>query len=130
MFNDAKKELERLEAALREEEPTQPLPKVEAPEPQEDILDDALLDALLNEDSRIADGAPEEIYKSNYSNRRRRVRIYNSDKTDVKPEDLSRDVLEGGKQKGIAGLVALALALTAGIVVLAVYWLLRFGGQF
>lgn len=125
MFNDAKEELERLEAALREAESQ---PETDSVQEEEDILDDALLDTLLEEDSRIADGAPEEIYRSNYSNRRKQVRIYNSDKTDVTPEALSQEVLEGGKQKGITGLVVLALLLTAGILGLAVYWLLHYGG--
>ncbi len=125
MFNDAKEELERLEEALWEAEP---LSEEDRPQAEDDILDEALLDALLEEDVRIADGTPEEIYRSNYSNRRRNVRIYNSDKTDVTPEELSRQVLEGGKQKGVAGLVVLALLLAAGILALAVYWLLRYGG--
>lgn len=125
MFNDAKEELERLEEALWE---TEPLSEEDRPQAEDGILDEALLDALLEEDVRIADGTPEEIYRSNYSNRRRNVRIYNSDKTDVTPEELSRQVLEGGKRKGVAGLVVLALLLAAGILALAVYWLLRYGG--
>lgn len=124
MFNDAKEELERLEAALRQAEQ----PEEDNAQTDEDILDDELLDALLDEDGRIADAAPEELYNSNYSNRRKNVRIYNSDSTDVDPEELSEEVLAEAGQKGITGLVVTAVVLTAGILGLAVYWLLRYGG--
>lgn len=124
MFNDAKEELERLEAALRQAEQSEE----DSAQADEDILDDELLDALLDEDGRIADAAPEELYNSNYSNRRKNVRIYNSDSTDVDPEELSEEVLAEAGQKGITGLVVTAVVLTAGILGLAVYWLLRYGG--
>lgn len=126
MFNDAKEELERLEAALREDEQLQDTDV--QPEEAEDILDDALLDALLEEDEKIADAAPEALYNSNYSNRRKNVKVYNADQTDVDLEELSREILEGNKEKGIAGLVVLAAVLSMGILSLAVFWLLRYGG--
>lgn len=123
MFNDAKEELERLAAALQEQ------PEEPKPQQDEQILNEEQLDALLGEDSRIADAAPEVLYKNNYSNRRKQARIYNSDKTEVSAEDLSQQMLRADKQKGIVGLVVLALLLTAGIFGLAVYWLLRYGGM-
>ena len=98
MFNDRKKALEALEAELlREEE-------------QEE-------DDLLPEE--------EPLYR-NFSNNYGNIEAYNRDVEAEDLEDYVEEVHTGRKTAGVKGLVALALALVAGIFVMLAFWAVRY----
>ena len=100
MFKDTKKELERLEAELREEEPEE--------------LDEE--DPLLDDDDDFGEETP-EVYR-NFSNR---YKAYNADRTDWDPEDLG-EALERRPRRGLA----VFLLLLAGVIAALAWW--YFGG--
>ena len=100
MFKDTKKELERLEAELLEQEPE---------ESEEDLLDD---------DDDFGEETP-EIYR-NFSNR---YKAYNTDRTDWDLEDLGEEL----ERRPRGGLVAFLLLLAAGAIGVLVWWYLGGG---
>lgn len=100
MFKDAQKELERLEAELREEEPEE--------------WDEE--DPLLDDDDDFGEETP-EVYR-NFSNR---YKAYNADRTDWDPEDLG-EALERRPRRGLA----VFLLLLAGVIAALAWW--YFGG--
>lgn len=100
MFKDTKKELERLEAELREEEPEE--------------WDEE--DPLLDDDDDFGEETP-EVYR-NFSNR---YKAYNADRTDWDPEDLG-EALERRPRRGLA----VFLLLLAGVIAALAWW--YFGG--
>lgn len=55
--------------------------------------------------------------------------VYNTDKADEDLKDYTQK-LEQPARKGIAGLVVTAALLTAGILGIVIWWLVRFGGVF
>ena len=127
MFRDAKEELSRLEEELLAEDYVH-----EAAAQDEALLEEETLDALLQEDTRAADGTV--IYK-NFSNGYGKglrnyasgYRAYNSDRTEEDPEALSEAVLSGDSS-GLRGLTIAALLLTCGIVLTVIWLLLRYWG--
>lgn len=100
MFKDTKKELERLEAELREEEPEE--------------WDEE--DPLLDDDDDFGEETP-EVYR-NFSNR---YKAYNADRTDWDPEDLG-EALGRRPRRGLA----VFLLLLAGVIAALAWW--YFGG--
>ena len=98
MFKDTKKELERLEAELLEQEPEE--------SEEEDLLDD---------DDDFGEETP-EIYR-NFSNR---YKAYNTDRTDWDPDDLAEE-LERRPKRGFA---LLWLLLLAGVIGALAWWYL------
>ena len=101
MFKDTQKELQRLEAELREDEPEE--------------WDEE--DPLLDDDDDFGEETP-EIYR-NFSNR---YKAYNADRTDWDPEDLG-EALERRPRQGLA---VFLLLLLAGVIAALAWW--YFGG--
>ena len=100
MFKDTKKELERLEAELLEQEPE---------ESEEDLLDD---------DDDFGEETP-EIYR-NFSNR---YKAYNTDRTDWDPDDPAEEL----ERKPKRGFALLWLLLLAGVIGVLAWWYLGGG---
>ncbi len=104
MKKDTKEALERLqEELLAPDRPTKVIPSTD------DILEDRELRALL-----------EEKPQSRRSGR-------NTDRTEVSPKKLSQEV-EKPEKKSLTGLMVTALLLTAGIVAMLGFWLVRYVG--
>ena len=101
MFRDSKEELNRLEAELLEDNT-----------PEETLLDEEQLDALLEDDRSIGSAESASLYR-NYSTG---YRAYNADKTDIDPETLSQELLTPGRDKVVTGLTALAIFLLLAIL--------------
>ena len=125
MFQDAKEELKRLEAELLAEE----MPEDNG---QEAFLSEETVEELL-EDSRVAEGGAvysnySNAYGKNLRNYASGYKAYNADKTDQDLESYSEAVREPKRSGGTAVLVALALLLTAAVVGVLLWWLVRFGG--
>ena len=103
MFEDRKKALEALEAEL-------------------------LLEELLEEEAQQEELPEEEtqpLYR-NYSNHYGRVEAYNRDVEAEGLEDYVEEVRTGGSAGSLKGLIALALALVAGIFVMLAFWAVRY----
>ena len=111
MFKDTQKELERLEAELLAQQPE------DEEEPEEDWEDE---DDLLDDDDDIEETP---VYR-NFSNR---YRAYNTDRTDWDPEELAEE-LEEPRKPSIWGWCALVLALISGILLVLIWWAVRFYG--
>lgn len=125
MFRDTKEELDRLETQLLNEEiPEEETEELQEAEADEDLLDDEELDALLSDDHKIGDADGANIYK-NYSNG---YRAYNSDKTELSPEDLSEALEETRRDPVVVGLTVLAILLAAGILGVLTWVLITFRG--
>ena len=136
MWNDAKEELKRLEAELlaEEEVPEEESEEIEEAEEAEDdaLLDEQALDLLLEEDdTRAAESGVYRNFSNGYGKDLRNFasgyEAYNSDKTDTDLDSLSEEVLNPKSEK-INDLLIVAGALTLGIVAMAIYYVLRFGG--
>ena len=126
MHRDTKEALERLEAELLEDSlsaESDNTPEEEAELP-EDLLDEDQLDNLLEDTQKFGPVEGSAIYK-NYSNG---YKIYNSDKTDRDPEDLSDELLTSRRDPVVTGLTILALSLLAAILGVLVWVLLTFRG--
>ena len=102
MFKDTKKELERLEAELLEDEPEQ--------------WDEE--DPLLDDDDDFGEETP-EVYR-NFSNR---YKAYNADRTDWDPEDLGEEL----ERRPRRGWIVFLLMLLAGVIAALAWW--YFGGN-
>ena len=102
MFNDRKKALEELEAEL-------------------------LLEELLEEEAQEEEQWEEEqpLYR-NFSNNYGRVEAYNRDVDEADLEDYVEQVRKAEKPGNVQGLIALALALLAGIFVVLAFWAVRY----
>ena len=102
MFNDRKKALEELEAEL-------------------------LLEELLEEEEQEEEQWEEEqpLYR-NFSNNYGRVEAYNRDVEEAELDDYVEQVRGAEKRSDVKGLVALALALLAGIFVVLAFWAVRY----
>ena len=119
MFKDKKEELRRLEEELLQEAQL---------EEEEDRLEEELEEAqaLLDEAEDYGEESEETYF--NYANRYGEVRAYNGDHTDEDMDRYSEDVYGGRKERGVSGLVALAVFLL-GAIALAFGWcVLRYKG--
>lgn len=131
MFKDAKEELKRLEAELLAEDP---IPEDTLPEetPEEDILDDTVLEALLEETQKIGNAGEYQNYSNDYGtevdDRTRVFRVYNTDKSDEDLDNYAQAVQEEPQKNSLTGLIITACLLTAGILGMLVWWLLRYWG--
>lgn len=124
MFRDTKEELERLEQLLREEETEE---GQEVPQEEEEDYSQ-----FLQEDGEEPQGpVVYQNFSNGYGSQLRNYatgyKAYNADKTDIDPEQLSREVLEGKSSSGI-WLVAVVLALMAAVLG-AIVWIYA-GGLF
>ena len=133
MFKDAQKELKRLEELLEEEEE-----EGSEVEPEEEF-DEAFFGEYEDEPQNDDDAFDEEeweqihatlVFRSGAEKFRQQLaaqqagsRAYNSDRTDLDPEDLEEE-LSG--EKSLTGLVALTVLLTLGIVGMVIWFLLRY----
>ncbi len=117
MFKDTEKELKRLEAELL------------AQEPQQDKADeDALLEDILEEYGSHKE-TPEQT-PLEYTQIYQSARVYNNDSVEQDPEELSQELLEEPKEKGILGLSITAVVLTVAILCTIVWWIARYGEAF
>ena len=98
MFNDRQKALEALEAEL-------------------------LMEEIQEEETQQNPEPAQPIYR-NYSNNYGRVEAYNQDEEDL--EEYVEEVYSGQSSSSVKGLVALALALVAGIFVMLAFWAVRY----
>jgi len=133
MFKDAQKELKRLEELLEEEE------EEGSEEEPEEEFDEAFFGEYEDEPQDDDDAFDEEeweqihatlVFRSGAEKFRQQLaaqqagsRAYNSDRTDLDPEDLEEE-LSGGKS--LTGLVVLTVLLTLGIVGMVIWFLLRY----
>ena len=133
MFKDAQKELKRLEELLEEEEE-----ELSEEEPEEEF-DEAFFGEYEDEPKNDDDEFDEEeweqihatlVFRSGAEKFRQQLaaqqagsRAYNSDRTDLDPEDLEEE-LSGGNS--LTGLVVLTVLLTLGIVGTVSWFLLRY----
>ena len=121
MFDDTKKELQRLSRQLLEEE------TVPEAEEAEELSYDEWLDREIAQAKAMLDDVPEkepEVVR-NYANEYGK-NIPQPRAAIVETEYYSDELKEEApvKEKGVGGLVALAWLLTAGIVAVAAYWVL------
>ena len=150
MFKDAKEELQRLEKALLEKEDETmeiKLPPQATPEEDDsgcvtdealaqfleeeddilgDILDDEELRRLLSDTQTIGDPESYQNFSNSYG--QAAPPAYNSDKTDLSPEELSDALQEEAAPRSLLGLVLLALFLLLGILLVLAWWLFRLWG--
>lgn len=133
MFKDAQKELKRLEELLEEEE------EEGSEEEPEEEFDEAFFGEYEDEPQNDDDEFDEEeweqihatlVFRSGAEKFRQQLaaqqagsRAYNSDRTDLDPEDLEEE-LSG--EKSLTGLVVLTVLLTLGIVGMVIWFLLRY----
>lgn len=101
MFRDSQKELERIQQQLLEED--------NVPETEDELLDDIadLVDDVQNSYE------PDDFY--------------NSDGTDLPPEELGDELLAPEKDS-VKGLIVAACLLTLGIVLVLGWWIVRLLG--
>lgn len=149
MFKDAEKALREFEAELlameaERKQATQKLPAQEETEEQlfteewlteeasgqepdvQEFLTDEELDALLAQTQTIGQTADYRNHSNDYG---AAVQAYNTDRTELDPETLSEE-LETEDKKVTTGLIATALLLSAGIVGVVVWWIIRYWGVF
>ncbi len=117
MFKDTEKELRRLEAELL------------AQEPQQDKTDeDALLEDILEEYGSHKEQSQQSSLE--YTQVYQGVRVYNNDSVEQDPEELSQELLEEPKEKGVLALAITAGVLTVAILCTIVWWIARYGEAF
>lgn len=136
MFRDQEEELIRLSRQLREEtEDEQPEETEELP--QEEDPDELDMDDLLGDDVTIGDMAggvyrnASNDYGKGLRNFASGYQAYNGDKTDVNLQEISDELLrqDEPEEKRMTGLVTAAFLLSAAIVGVLIYWLIK-GGIF
>ena len=108
MFNDRQKALEKLEAELLLEE----------------ILEEE--DRRKAEEELEAELEAEMPLYRNFSNNYGRVNAYNRDVAQNDMDDYAEEVETAGKRENLRGLVALAVALLAGIFAMLAFWAVRY----
>lgn len=126
MAKDTEKALRELEALLLEEE--------EAPEQQEttwdeDPLEDDFIRSILDEEDMDATQVYGRQPLAAHEAGKKPVRVHNGDKTDLDPV-IYTDALEEAPQKSLAGLVTTAAILCTGILLVLIWWMIRYGGAF
>ena len=123
MFRDQEEELQRLQAELLEQEEPEQQPE------QEELLDEDALEELL-QDTRPAEGAViYQNFSNDYGKKLRNYangyQVYNTDRTDLDPEELSKQLDPPKKNTGLLVLTGL---LAAACLALAAYLLLQYRG--
>ena len=129
MFRDRKEELERLQEQLLEEEPEE---LVEEYEEEYGEYLEAELEDLLNANDQGENPRTYHNYSNDYGRQLRNFasgyKAYNTDRTDEDLEEYSQQVLEPPKEKGITGLLILAMLLLLGIGGVLAWMLMRMKG--
>lgn len=115
MFKDTEKELKRLEAELLAEE--------EMDEQQEAYAPDGEFSDTWADDTQIFECVPQ--YRDAVNGYEAADHIYNSDDLDEDLDAFSQEVREPRKNS-ITGLLITALLLTAGILAVVAWWLIRY----
>ena len=152
MFKDTEKELKRLEEELLAEE-AEDTAAEETEEAYEDTCDENWEEVFnqaqaetdpQEEDwqdmTRIFYGGDEDwqdktrvfnvdALQAQQSAQSSAKNVYNTDKADDDLEEYTQQV-EAPARKGVTGLVVTAALLTAGILGVVIWWLVRFGGAF
>ena len=127
MFKDKKEELNRLAAALLEEEtPTQVIPPIPEEEPTEEAPPAG--DELPLEDEPYYFGQETPATYRNFANNYGGVPVRNTDRLDTDLEDFSDAVYDDPASKGIRGLTVLAVCLLLAIAGVFAYCVLRYKG--
>lgn len=130
MFKDTDKELQRLEAELLAEEEVQQPQAVPEEEPDEELLSEEELDALLADTGPAKGRVVYQNFSNGYGRELRNYasgyNAYNSDTCDEDLDSYSEEVRQ--EPKKYTALVVLACLLAAGIVGILLWWLLRYGG--
>lgn len=128
MFRDKEEELQRLQAELlQQDEPDEPeeLPAEE----DEELLDEEELDELLKDTRATQDTIIYQNFSNEYGKQLRNFannyKAYNTDKLDLDPEELSRQ-LDAPKRN--TGLLATAALLAVAVLAMVCYLLLRYRG--
>ena len=129
MFRDRKEELERLQEQLLEEDPEE---LEEEYEDEDEEYLDAEVDDLLAANDQGENPQTYNNYSNDYGRQLRNFasgyKAYNTDRTDEDLEEYSQQVLEPPKEKGITGLLVLAMLLLLGIAAVLGWLLLRIKG--
>lgn len=122
--NDKEEELNRLQAQLLAEE--------EWEEEEEEYLDEETLDAFLEEEKPGDSPRVYQNFSNNYGKDLRNFasdyKAYNSDRTDLDPEELSRQLLAPKTRPGLLWFALLLLGLMAVMVIAIVIMYRRLGG--
>ena len=134
MFKDQKQELERLQSALLEVEEELSEEEFQEDDDSEDweetedweASDEDNWEEDDSEDWR--EDAPEDMDATrvypNFSNSYKR--IYNNDTADTDLEDYSQQIYSGRKRRSNLGLCVIALCLSAAILGVLAWWIIRF----
>ena len=128
MFRDRQEELDRLQEQLLEEEPEE----LEEEYTEEEEYLDAEVDDLLAANDQGENPQTYNNYSNDYGRQLRNYasgyKAYNSDHTDEDLEEYSQQVLHPQKEKGITGLLILAMLLLLGIGGVLAWMLMRMKG--
>ena len=134
MFKDTQEELERLEEELLAEEEPEELPEAEPEEWDFSQFDQDVFDQ--DEPTMIYPGGAHRFQQELDEAQRRPkstppVRARNTDRTDEDLEAYSDQVWDpdSGKDRGLTYLAILAVVLTAALVLVVAWWVLRFRGM-
>ena len=120
MFKDTKEELQRLEAELLADEPTQRIPRP-TQMPQDET--EAAIDAFLTEERPAEHPGAYANYANGYG-----CRAYNSDKTELDPEELSQQLLDTEAEDRYTGLWVTIILLLIAILGVLGYLILKMTG--
>lgn len=124
MFKDTDQELRRLEEALLEEAPVDE-------QTDEELLEEETLDQLLADTGPAEGRVVYQNFSNDYGTQLRNYangyKAYNTDTCDQDLESYSEAVREDQRRSN-GGLVLLACLLTAGIIAVIIWWLVRYGG--
>lgn len=119
--NDKDEELKRLQAQLLAEEEDEE-------EDPEEYLDEEALDSLLEEQKPGDTPKVYQNFSNNYGKNLRNYasgyKAYNSDRTDLDPEELSQELLKPKSQNGLLWF-AFVLVLLMAVVVVAIAFLFQ-----
>ena len=129
MFRDRQEELDRLQEQLLEEDPEE---LEEEYEDEDEEYLDAEVDDLLAANDQGENPQTYNNYSNDYGRQLRNYasgyKAYNSDRTDEDLEEYSQQVLHPQKEKGITGLLILAMLLLLGIGGVLAWMLMRMKG--
>ncbi len=122
MYKDAQEELKRLEDALLEEEEVLPEEAEAAEEEDIDVLLEQAKELMqeTSDETQVFHWDPEKV---------KNARVYNTDKMGGDLDSYSETVHDGEKQN-LTGLIITAIALATGIVLVLIWWIIRYGGAF
>ncbi len=135
MFKDTEKELKRLEEELlaaeemdQEEEDLEEVYDEDYEEDFDEEYDAAPQEQVSNswtDETQVFECIPQYRSAAENHNRAAGGAVYNADKVDRDLEDFSEEVRKP-KRSGVTGLLITALLLTAGILAVVAWWLVRY----